>query len=83
MRLANVLKYKQRDKSVTYSGGFFEVSLFVEVWEQMVKEHGVHADPPNERARVVTVDEQQLERVQEHQHELNLWTINLILGTCH
>lgn len=32
----------------------------------------MHADPPDEGARVVAVDEQQLERVQEHQHELNL-----------
>lgn len=58
----------------TYSCSFLEVSLFVEVWEEMVEEHCVHADPPDEGTRVVAVDEKQLERVQEYQHELDLRT---------
>lgn len=32
----------------------------------------MHADPPDEGAWVVAVDEQELEGVQEHQHELDL-----------
>ena len=47
------------------------VILLVELVEQE-EEHGrVQADPPYERLRVVAVDEEQLERVDHHHHELD------------
>lgn len=53
------------NKIITYLA-LLEVCLFVEVREEVVEEHGVHADPPDEGAWVVAVNKQQLERVQEY-----------------
>lgn len=52
--------------------GFLKVSLFVEIREEVIEENGVHSDPPDEGTWVVAVYEQKLERVDEHQHKLNL-----------
>lgn len=47
------------------------VGLVVEVFEKEEEHDGVHADPPDERSRVVAVDEQQLEGVHHDTHELD------------
>lgn len=50
----------------------FRVGLVVEVFEEEEEHDGVHADPPDEGAGVVAVDEQQLERVHHYTYELHL-----------
>lgn len=49
-----------------------EVSLFVEIREEIVEQNGVHSNPPDEGSWIVTIDEKQLEGVEKYQHELNL-----------
>lgn len=49
----------------------FRVLLFVELFEQEEKHDRVHADPPDERFRIVAIDEQQLERVNHDGQELD------------
>lgn len=49
-----------------------DVGLFVEVRKEIVEENGVHSNPPNKSTRIVAVDKQKLESVDEHQHKLNL-----------
>lgn len=48
------------------------VRLWVEIFEQKEEHDGVHADKPDEPTGVVTVDEQELERVHHNAHELDL-----------
>lgn len=48
------------------------VRMLVEIVEQDVEHDRVHQDEPDERLRVVTLDEQQLDRVYEHHDELHL-----------
>ena len=48
------------------------VRLVVEVFKEEEEHDGVHSDPPDESTRVVTVDEQQLERVHHYTYELHL-----------
>lgn len=50
----------------------FGVGLVVEVFEKEEEHDGVHADPPDESARVVAFDEQQLECMHHNADELNL-----------
>lgn len=47
------------------------VCLHIEVAEQEVKQDRVHSDPPDERLRVVAVDEEKLESVDKHKDELH------------
>lgn len=47
------------------------VALLVEFLEQEEKHDGVHADPPDERLRVVAFDEEQLEGVDYDGDELH------------
>lgn len=53
------------------------VGLVVEVFEEEEEHNGVHSDPPDECARVVAVDEQQLERVYHYTYKLNLEKENI------
>lgn len=48
------------------------VRVLVELVEQEEEHDGVHSDPPDERLRVVAVDEEQLERVHHDGHKLDL-----------
>lgn len=48
------------------------VRLVVELLEEEEKHDSVHADPPDERTRVVAVNEQQLKRVNHDRHKLCL-----------
>lgn len=47
------------------------VRVLVELVEQEEEHDGVHSDPPDERLRVVAVDEEQLERVHHDCHKLD------------
>lgn len=49
-----------------------EVRLSVEVPEEEEEHDGVHSDPPDENSGVVTVDEEELERVDHDEDELHL-----------
>lgn len=44
--------------------------MFVKLLEKEEEHHGVHADPPDERFRVIAVDEQQLECVNHDSQKL-------------
>lgn len=48
------------------------VGLFVEFLEQEEEHNCVHANPPNEGSRVVTIDKQKLESVKHDENKLNL-----------
>lgn len=56
----------------TYSVLFRFVCGAVEFVEQEEEHESVHSDPPDERSRIVALDEQQLERMYHDRDELHL-----------
>lgn len=53
------------------------VCVFVELGEKEPEENGMEPDPVHEPSGIVTVDEEQLERMSEDHYELNLKTDTL------
>lgn len=49
----------------------FDVRLLVEAAKEEIEHDSVHSNPPNKRFGVVALGEEQLERVQHHQHKLD------------
>lgn len=65
--------YGNYDASVyTYSVLFRFVCGAVEFVEQEEEHESMHSDPPDERPRIVALDEQQLERMHHDRDELHL-----------